>query len=82
MPVPKQIRQSILDLLEQRGPGKTICPSEVARAVALDDWRPVMPLVREVVSGMVAEGVLLVTQAGQVVDPAEAKGAIRLRLPD
>jgi hypothetical protein len=30
-------RRAILDLLEQRGEGKTICPSEAARVLGGDD---------------------------------------------
>ncbi|WP_333998603.1 DUF3253 domain-containing protein [Sphingomonas aurantiaca] len=33
-----------LSLLERRAPGATICPSEVARAIA-EDWRGAMPAV-------------------------------------
>ncbi|MDD7587164.1 MAG: DUF3253 domain-containing protein [Corynebacterium glucuronolyticum] len=33
------ICQTILDLLAGRGPGKTIGPSEVARACGGEDWR-------------------------------------------
>ena len=32
----EDLEQSILDLLDQRAPGVTICPSEAARAVAAD----------------------------------------------
>jgi hypothetical protein len=60
--------------------GRTICPSEAARALA-EDWRPLMQPVRDVAAGMVDEGRLEVTQKGEVVDPRSARGAIRLRLP-
>ncbi|MBS1843424.1 MAG: DUF3253 domain-containing protein [Actinobacteria bacterium] len=39
---------AILELLAARGHGKTICPSEVARALAADeDFRPQMEPVRQ-----------------------------------
>ena len=62
-------------LAQRRGPGKTFCPSEVARAVA-EDWRPLMPAVRRVA----AELPLSATQTGQPVDPRDARGPIRLGL--
>jgi len=41
--------QAITSLLGERGPGKTICPSEAARRIAGDggDWRAAMPAVHE-----------------------------------
>ena len=69
-------------LLDARGEGRTICPSEAARRLGGDDgFRPLMPLVREAAAAMVARGAVQVTQRGAVVDPAAARGAIRLRRP-
>lgn len=45
------------------------------------DWRGLMPATREAAARLVARGMLEVTQKGVVVDPAAAKGPIRLRLP-
>jgi hypothetical protein len=75
--------RTILALLARRDPGKTICPSDAARALGGDDgFRPLMPLVREAAAQLVARGELEVTQSGEVVDLAAARGPIRLRLPD
>src|SRR3954452_13733576 len=74
-------RTAILDLLAQRAP-RTICPSEAARALGGDDgFRPLMPVVREAAASMAEAGELEVTQGGDLVDPREARGPIRLRLP-
>ena len=74
--------EAIRDLLARRDPGKTICPSDAARALGGDDgFRPLMPLVRSAAEGMVEREELEVTQSGQIVDLASARGAIRLRLP-
>lgn len=67
------------DLLARTGSGKTICPSEVARAVAPDDWRPLMEATRAAARRLVAAGEAEVTQGGHVVDPPTAKGPIRIR---
>jgi len=81
-PTGPQIEDAITGLLAQRDPGKTICPSDAARALAGDaDFRPLMEPVRERAREMVARGDLEITQSGQVVDPDTARGAIRLRLP-
>lgn len=80
----EELEQSILDLLDQRAPGATICPSEAARraAAASEDgtpWRELMDLARAAARRLADEGVIEVTQGGQPVDPAAARGPIRLR---
>jgi uncharacterized protein DUF3253 len=70
----------ILELLERRGPGKTICPSDAARALAGNQFRPLMDTVRAAAADLVADGEIEVTQHGEVVDIASARGPIRLRL--
>ncbi|MCW2995184.1 MAG: hypothetical protein JWQ18_2679 [Conexibacter sp.] len=75
-----QAAQTILDLLAQRAEGKTICPSEAARALAGDDaFRPLMPLVRDAARTLVSTGRIEVTQHGEPVDLDTARGPIRLR---
>ena len=72
-------RAAILALLSERADGATICPSEAARALAPDDWRPLMDQVRAAAQGLVTEGKVEVTQGGRVVEMSEARGPIRLR---
>ena len=84
------LEHAILHLLDERGRGKTICPSEAARAVAgqhspqaRDDaaaWQPLMEPARAAARRLVAAGRILITQGGHVVEPSTAKGPIRLRL--
>jgi hypothetical protein len=75
------LEQAILHLLNQRGEGKTICPSDAARFVAPDDWRPLMQPVREAASRLAARGEIVVTQRGKIVDLGISRGPIRLRRP-
>jgi hypothetical protein len=82
MPSRQDAEQAILDLLAQRDEGQTICPSEAARALAGDGgFRELMPLVRDAAADLFGRGELEVTQSGKLVDPAQARGPIRLRLP-
>ena len=77
------LEAAIVRLLRERGAGKTICPSEAARAVAGEEraaWEPLMEPARRAARRLVAAGVVDITQAGHVVDGSTAKGAIRLRL--
>ncbi len=80
----RALEEAILRLLTARGAGKSICPSEAARAVAgseeRDAWEPLMEPARAAARRLVAGGRIAITQGGQVVDASTAKGAIRLRL--
>ena len=74
-----QIEKAIFDLLDARAPGKTICPSEVARALAPDDWRPLMPQVRAVASALAGTDALDILQKGRAIaHDAPIRGPIRL----
>ena len=75
------LEQAVLELLAQRAPGATICPSEAARRVDPDGWRELMPDARRVAGRLVADGRVEMTQRGEVVDPATARGPVRLRRP-
>lgn len=75
-----QIRAAILDAVHARGAGKTICPSEVARAIA-EDWRALVPDVRRVAQRLSDDGSISITQKGQPVHTGVARGPIRLGLP-
>lgn len=71
-------RAAVVAALKDRAarlrPDTTFCPSEVARELA-DDWRSLMPLVREVAAELPE---LRAKQKGRPVDPRSAKGPIRL----
>ncbi len=74
-------RESILELLDARGPDKTICPSEVARVLAGDaDFRPYMEPVRDAAAKLADAGRIAVTQKGEPVTIGEVRGPIRLGL--
>lgn len=74
-----RLAQSILDLLAARAGTSSICPSDAARAVGGDTWRPLMEPARRAARRLVVEGVVEVTQGGRVVDPSSARGPIRIR---
>ncbi len=80
----KALEAAILALLAERGRDKTICPSEAAKLVggkdSRSDWEGLMEPARAAARRLVAAGSIVITQHGQVVDPATAKGPIRLKL--
>ncbi|AEG91537.1 DUF3253 domain-containing protein [Ramlibacter tataouinensis] len=75
-----QICKAITTLLDSREPPATICPSEAARALERDEWRPLMPRVRAVAIAMANDGVLNIRQGGRTVVPDRSlRGARQTR---
>jgi len=77
--VDAELDATLRRLLDERGRSKTVCPSEVARAVGGDEWRDLMEPARMAARRLVAAGEAEITQGGRVVDPSTAKGPIRVR---
>ncbi|MEO0609472.1 MAG: DUF2256 and DUF3253 domain-containing protein [Planctomycetota bacterium] len=79
-PTDEALEQAILDLLDSRERGKTICPSEAAKAVSPDQWRDFMEPARMAGRRLIEQGKVVFTQQGHEIDPSRAKGPIRIRL--
>ena len=88
--VERRLERAITDLLARRRAGATICPSDAARAVWTeagdgtgagdgDGWRELMEPARRAAARLVAAGEVEVTQGGEVVDLATARGPVRIR---
>ncbi|MER8120542.1 DUF3253 domain-containing protein [Streptomyces sp. SID8366] len=78
----RRLERAILELLDRRGPTATICPSDAARAAYEGDddgWRALMEPVRRAARRLVAAGEVEITQSGRPVEPATARGPIRIR---
>ena len=75
------IEDAILQKLSALGPGKSIEPAEVAKALQPEQWQRMLPKVRAAALGMMRQGRLTITKKGKPVDPAAFKGVTRLRLP-
>ena len=79
----RQIRSRILEMAESRSAEKTVCPSEVARALGGTDekvWRQLMAPIRQEAVKLADEGHILIKRKGRVVDPHEFKGIYRLSI--
>jgi hypothetical protein len=75
-----RLRATVRTLAGHRAPDRTICPSDVARAVGGDGWRSAMEPVRDVVRDLARAGEVEVTQRGAVLDPdGEWRGPVRIR---
>ena len=73
-----------LEILRQavaRGPAKSICPSEVARAMAdVAPWQPLMDPVRQAALRLQHAGRIEILRKGKPVPAAAVRGVIRLRI--
>jgi hypothetical protein len=84
-PAPDTISETLLRLVAERGADKTVCPSEVARALGgphPDGWGPLMQPVRREAVRLMKEGRIAILRKGRVVpDPDDFRGIYRLSLP-
>ncbi|MFD9027282.1 DUF3253 domain-containing protein [Streptomyces parvulus] len=77
----RRLERAVLELLERRSPDATICPSDAARAVYEGDddgWRDLMEPARRAAGRLAEAGEVTVTQRGRPVDPATARGPVRI----
>ncbi|KAI4217863.1 MAG: hypothetical protein LQ349_008982, partial [Xanthoria aureola] len=91
--ITQTLRKHLLEKLRSRQFPKTICPSEIPRALSksdltsmgLTDWRDLMPQVRTILFDMRSEGQVEILQKGKVIPsssttPDDVRGPIRARL--
>ena len=80
------VEETILALVADRA-GKTICPTDAARAIAAargeDDlsWRRWLSPVRNAAKALARQGRLVIYRKGKPADPDDFRGVIRLGLP-
>ena len=70
--------EAILGLLDARGDGKTICPSEAARKLAgpQGNWRAEMDTVHAAVDALIAQGAIALSWQGR--PKSERRGPYRI----
>jgi len=79
--VTSPIEDTILNLLSDLEPGKSVAPEQVARALDAEGWRRLLPQVRSTAVGLARQGRLVITRHGKPADPDSFKGVYRLRAP-
>lgn len=73
------ITATLLRLAAERGPAKSLCPTDVARAVSAEEWRPLLGAVRKVAADLARQGKIEILRKGKPISPDEMRGVIRLR---
>ncbi len=86
------VATAILEVVQDRGVGKSACPTDVARLVAErrrrpgdppELWRRYLQAVREQARFLARQGQIDILRRGERQDPhAPIKGVIRLTLPE
>jgi hypothetical protein len=74
------ITQTILTMAAERGADKSVCPSEIARALFPADWRKHMDEVRDSAIALQQAGKVTITQKGAPVNVQQIKGPIRIKI--
>jgi hypothetical protein len=79
---PARIETAILALLAAAGAGRTVSPTDAARALEPGaDWHLLMPAVRRAAVKLALDGRIVITRKGRPIDPNDFKGVYRLGLP-
>ncbi len=79
---PAAAEETILRLLAEAGTGRTVSPTDVARALTVGpDWHLLMPPVRRAAVKLALAARLVIYRKGKPVDPTDFKGVYRLGLP-
>jgi len=77
----KRMKATLITLLTSRGADKTACPSEIVRATRGADWRPLLPVIRNLVFELAHVHQLRVLQKGKPVERND-RGPIRVAQGD
>ena len=77
----KRGEAALFCLLKGRGSAKSVCPSEVARILDGEEWRALMPDMRQIAADLQQQGLIVVVQKGVEIWPPY-QGPIRIRLAD
>jgi hypothetical protein len=79
------IEDLVLRLAKERGQGKTICPTEAAKAAAEqrgeENWQGRLPAVKAAATRLALRGSVSIYRKGKPVDPETFKGIYRIGLP-
>ena len=75
------IEETILALLADAAPGKSIDPMHLARAIQPERWQRALGQVRSTAIGMARAGQVVILRHNKPADPDTFKGVYRIRLP-
>ncbi len=71
---------AILRLTSERGPDKSICPTDAARLLGGEQWRAQLGRVRAAAVSLARAGRIEILRKGRPVELHAVRGVIRLRI--
>ncbi|MBP8001875.1 MAG: DUF3253 domain-containing protein [Chloroflexi bacterium] len=74
------VKTTILEQCAAAGPQGYTTPEAVAQAIYPEKWQTLLKRIRLFARQMAEAGQIVILRKGQVADPGEVKGLIRLRL--
>lgn len=76
----EKVEAEILRQTEARGAAGSVSPEDIARALDAENWRALLPAVRQGAVRLLRAGQIDVLRKGKPVAEAEIRGVIRLRI--
>lgn len=76
-----EIEQAILAQLADAGPGKSIDPMNVAKAVQPERWQRLLPVIKREAVVLAKQGAIVILRHNKPADPSDFRGVYRIRLP-
>ena len=73
------ITAAMLRIAAERGPEKSLCPTDVARAVSAENWRSLLGAVRQVAADLARAGKVEILRKGKPSNPDWRKRSVRQR---
>jgi hypothetical protein len=84
LPDAAALTQELSRQINALAPEKSLCPSDIARALVgadPDRWSRLMPSIRKAAIEMAKGGQLVILRKGKIADPDGFKGVYRLAAP-
>jgi hypothetical protein len=75
------IEDTILAQLADAGPGKSIDPMNIAKAVQPERWQRLLPVIKREAVMMAKQGAIVILRHNKPADPGDFRGVYRIRLP-
>ncbi|MCB8946170.1 MAG: DUF3253 domain-containing protein [Ardenticatenaceae bacterium] len=76
------VRATILEMCREAGLDGSVKPEAIAQAVYPEKWQTMLKRVRLMAKQMALAGDLVILRKGELADPEEVKGLIRLQITE
>ena len=78
-PLDRQLEQLLMQRLDTVPRGKTLCPSEVPKALKPEAWKPLMPRTHAAARRLAHRGKLELVHRNTILDPSRARAPYEVR---